>query len=119
MKKIYSISLVALIPIVQLCSNETEQVTPVKPPKDLVVKTVDGFGNPVKSTIVYESRNCEYDFEKPQTATSNNHGITRLKVEPGYLQLYAEGFLHESYKCFTYSQMWIHLQFLGLRFQLL
>ncbi|HEX8549053.1 MAG TPA: hypothetical protein VF691_18955 [Cytophagaceae bacterium] len=104
MKKIYSLSLLALVPLVNFCSQEIDEVQPAtKTPKGLVVKTIDGFGRPVKSTIVYEARDCEYDFDAPEKANSNAMGITNLKVSPGYLQLYVEGFLHESYKCFTYN----------------
>lgn len=106
MKSIYTLSIFALLPLVNLCSNEVEEVEPdaLATTKGLVVKTIDGFGKPVKSTIVYEARDCEYDFEAPKKVASNSKGITILKVEPGYLQLYADGYVQESYKCFNYNK---------------
>lgn len=103
MKTINSIAIFALVPFANFCGQQEEIVKPVKEKNILVVKTIDGFGKPVKSSLVYESRDCEYDFENPLKTNSNALGITKLKVPTGYLQLYADGFLHESYRCFTYS----------------
>ncbi|MBC7449907.1 MAG: hypothetical protein H7259_00305, partial [Cytophagales bacterium] len=94
------LSLFAFIPLVHVCSGDKD---PVTPENVLIVKTIDGYGNPVPSTIVYESRDCEYDFSAPLKASSDALGTTVLKVPAGYLQLYAEGFVNESYRCFTYS----------------
>lgn len=100
MKITYLISVFIFIPLIHCCSVEKD---PVTPDNILIVKTIDGFGRPVPSTIVYESRDCEYDFSLPVKLASNKEGITVLTIPPGYLQLFAEGFVHESYRCMVYS----------------
>lgn len=100
MKLLYSLSIFAFAPLMQYCSSHQD---PQQAEKVLIIKTIDGFGKPVPSTIVYESRDCEYDFSLPKKIHSDKNGITVLNVPAGYLQIYAEGFVDESYRCFVYS----------------
>ncbi|MBC7391634.1 MAG: hypothetical protein H7329_20730 [Opitutaceae bacterium] len=100
MKHFFSIAVFALIPFFKFCERPSEIV---QPEKTLIIRTIDGEGKPVKSTLIYESRDCEYDFLNPSHVSSDNSGIIKLKVPAGYLQFYVENYIGESYRCINYE----------------
>lgn len=100
MKHFFSIAVFALIPFLRFCEKQPDIV---QPEKSLIIRTIDGEGKPVKSTLVYESRDCEYDFLNPSRIISDNNGIIKLNQPAGYFQFYVENHLGESYKCINYD----------------
>ena len=100
MKHLFSIAIFAFIPFFRFCERQPDIV---QPEKSLIIKIIDGEGKPVKSTLVYESRDCEYDFLNPARITSDNSGILKLNVPAGPVQFYVENYIGESYKCINYD----------------
>jgi hypothetical protein len=111
MKKIYSIAIFIPLLFLQICSSDENVITngaeaelrkSKTTKKTVILKTVDHFGNPASLVdLVYQQIDCEYDFTKHFYTTTNKKGYGKLKLELGYLQMYASKFLHESYFCTT------------------
>lgn len=96
-KVLYLFLSLSLSVLAHFCSRQKEEVWPKE---GIVIRTVDSFGNPISATLVYEFRDCEYDFLAPDRVATNQQGVAVLKVEGDYVQFYADGFVSESYHCF-------------------
>lgn len=106
MQKLYSLSLLLTIPLLVNFCSETYHEERLKTERKIkiTVKCIDGENRPIGCTLVYEQQDCEFDFNSPSRVKSSDKGIATLPLNKGYLQLYAENFLHESYRCGYYDQ---------------
>ena len=104
MKKLYSFaSFLIILLIVDFCGHPIENRDTDSGRIKITIHTIDEDGDPVPANLIYEQQDCEFDFNAPQAIKTNKNGVAILLIEPGYLQLYAEGFLHESYHCRQFS----------------
>ena len=99
MKKFFSFSLIAIVPFMNLCSHEEEVIIPKN---NFIIRTINGMGKPIPAEIIYEFQDCEYDFLNPSHIHTDEKGLAMVSIpDQAYIQFYAKGYLHESYKCFN------------------
>lgn len=115
---LYRVGLLWLLGLLAMLSscNEEYNLRPSGRPIDLLpvsrlitLKTTDSQGNLVGNVVlIYEWLDCEYDFTyRQQTILTDANGIARIPYKMptpanplGSLQIYAKGYLQESYGCF-------------------